>query len=220
MVITIDGPAGSGKSTASRKLAAALGCAYLDTGATYRGVAYHALELGVNLEDEAALADVARRIDLELLPHDDGVRVLISGRDVSARIRTPQVTTLTRHTAGSAMVRGVLVELQRRIGREMGSFVSEGRDQGSVVFPDADVKFYLDASPEVRARRRTDELQDLGVNADYEQIRQSIIERDRRDIARRVGPLVRPEGAIVMDTSDMDINQVTEAMLRAVEERT
>ena len=219
MVITIDGPAGSGKSTASRKLAGALGIAYLDTGATYRGVAYHALELGVDLEDEAALADVARQIDLELLPHDDGVRVLISGRDVSDRIRTPQVTSLTRHTAGSALVRGVLVELQQQIGRELGSFVTEGRDQGSVVFPEADVKFYLDASPEVRARRRTDELQAVGANADYEQIRQSIIDRDQRDIARRVGPLVRPEGAVVIDTSDMDINQVTEAMVQAVEER-
>ena len=218
MVITIDGPAGSGKSTASRKLAAALGLAYLDTGATYRAVAHHGLELGVDLEDESALAEVARRIDLELIPADDGVRVLISGRDVSAPIRTPQVTALTRHTAGSALVRGVLVELQRRIGRELGSFVTEGRDQGSVVFPDADVKFYLDASPEVRARRRTDELLTAGAEADYDQILRSIIDRDRRDIAREVGPLVKPEGAIVIDTSDMDINQVTDAMARTVEE--
>ncbi|MDP6044656.1 MAG: (d)CMP kinase [Phycisphaerae bacterium] len=220
MVITIDGPAGSGKSTASRRLAAALGLAYLDTGATYRGLAYYALELGADLEDEAALADLAGKIDLQLIPDDNGVRVLISGKDVSAAIRTEQITALTRHAAGSALVRGVLVQLQRKIGRELGGFVTEGRDQGSVVFPDADVKFYLDASAEIRARRRTDELQSAGADADYDDILQSIIDRDQRDIARQVGPLVRPDGAIVIDTSDMDINQVTDAMIQAVEERT
>ncbi|MCP4378927.1 MAG: cytidylate kinase, partial [bacterium] len=138
---------------------------------------------------------------------------------VSAQIRSAQVTALTRHTAGSAMVRGVLVELQRRIGRELGSFVTEGRDQGSVVFPDADVKFYLDASPEIRARRRTDERRNNASRADYEQILQAIIERDQRDITREVGPLVKPDGAVVIDTSDMNINQVTEAMARTVKER-
>ncbi|MDP7288490.1 MAG: (d)CMP kinase, partial [Phycisphaerae bacterium] len=146
--------------------------------------------------------------------------VLISGKDVSAAIRTEQITALTRHAAGSALVRGVLVQLQRKIGRELGGFVTEGRDQGSVVFPDADVKFYLDASAEIRARRRTDELQSAGADADYDDILQSIIDRDQRDIARQVGPLVRPDGAIVIDTSDMDINQVTDAMIQAVEERT
>ena len=197
-----------------------LGLAYLDTGATYRGLAYYALESGVDLQDEVALAALARKIDLQLIPADNGVRVLISGRDVSAEIRTEEITALTRHAAGSAMVRGVLVDLQRKIGRELGGFVTEGRDQGSVVFPDADVKFYLDASAEIRARRRTDERHSAGEQADYNEILQSIIDRDRSDITRDVGPLIRPDSAVVIDTSDMDINQVTEAMVRAVEERT
>ncbi len=196
-----------------------MGLAYLDTGATYRGLAYYAHQLGADLEDEAAMADLAARIDLQLIPDQSGVRVLISGNDVSAAIRTPEVTALTRHAAGSAMVRGVLVELQRKIGRELGGFVTEGRDQGSVVFPDADVKFYLDASPEIRARRRTDETLATGTDADYEEILQAIIDRDQRDINRDVGPLVRPDGAIVIDTSDMDIHQVTESMVQTVKER-
>jgi len=220
MVITIDGPAGSGKSTASRKLAASLGVAYLDTGATYRGLAYYAMASGVDMEDETALADLARRIDLQLIPDDNGVSVLLAGRDISAEIRTEQITALTRHAAGSAQVRNILVELQRKIGWELGNFVTEGRDQGSVVFPDADVKFYLDASPEIRARRRTDELQAAGAHADYKEILQSIIDRDQRDKSRQVGPLVRPDGAVVIDTSEMNIEQVTEAMVRTVEERT
>ncbi len=220
MVITIDGPAGSGKSTASRKLAALLGLAYLDTGATYRGLAYYALTSGIDLENETALADLARRIDLQLIPDEDGVNVLLGGRDISAEIRTEQITALTRHAAGSAVVRGVLVELQRKIGWDLGSFVTEGRDQGSVVFPDADVKFYLDASAEIRARRRTDERLATGDHADYDEILQAIIDRDQRDISRQVGPLVRPRGAVVIDTSEMNIDQVVEAMVRAVEERT
>jgi len=219
MVITIDGPAGVGKSTASRGLAAALGIAYLDTGATYRAVTYQAMELRIDLGDEAALADVAREIDIELPGGSDGAAVLISGKDVSSEIRTPQITARTRHAAGSPLVRGLLVELQRKIGRRLGSFVTEGRDQGSVVFPDADVKFYLDASPQVRARRRTDELHAAGAEADYDRILAAIIDRDRRDASREVGPLVKPDGAIVIDTSEMDIAEVTDALVSAVGER-
>jgi len=220
MIITIDGPAGVGKSTASRRLAEALGIAYLDTGATYRAATYQAMELGVDLNDEAALADVAQKIDLKLISGDEGTTVLISGKDVTGEIRTPEITAETRHAAASPVVRGVLVELQRRLGRQLGSFVAEGRDQGSAVFPDADVKFYLDASPEVRARRRTDELHAAGTEADYQQILDAIIERDRRDSSREVGPLVKPDGAIVIDTSEMNIAEVIEALLGAVKERT
>jgi len=220
MIITIDGPAGVGKSTASRRLAEALGIACLDTGATYRAATYRAMELGIDLSDEHALADVARKCDLEIACGIDGTTVLISGRDVSGAIRTPQVTAETRHAAGSPLVRGVLVELQRKLGRQLGSFVAEGRDQGSAVFPDADIKFYLDASPEVRARRRTDELLAAGGQADYDEILEAIIERDRSDRSREVAPLIKPDAAIVIDTSGMNLSEVTEALVSAVRDRT
>ena len=220
MIITIDGPAGSGKSTASRELAKALGITYLDTGATYRAVTYRAMRLGVDLEDEAALADVARKIDLKLIPEPGGTRVLADGQDISAEIRAPEVTARTHRAAGSPVVREVLVDLQRRLGAALGSFVAEGRDQGSVVFPEADVKFYLDASPQVRARRRTGDLEAAGLEAGLDDTRRAILNRDRHDRGRQVAPLIRPEGAIVIDTSDMTIAEVTDALARAVRERT
>lgn len=220
MIITIDGPAGSGKSTASRKLARALGIAYLDTGATYRAVTCRAISLGVDLADEGALADVARRIDLKLIPEPDGIRVLADGQDITAEIRTPEVTAQTHRAAGSPLVREVLVELQRRLGAELGSFVAEGRDQGSVVFPEADVKFYLDASPQVRARRRKDDLEAAGLEADLDDTRRAILDRDRHDRGRHVAPLIRPEGAIVIDTSEMTIAETSAVLARAVRERT
>ena len=220
MIITIDGPAGSGKSTASRELARALGIAYLDTGATYRAVTHRAMHLGVDLEDEEALAGVARKIDLKLIPEPGGIRVLADGQDITAEIRTPEVTAQTHHAAGSPVVREVLVDLQRRLGAGLGSFVAEGRDQGSVVFPRADIKFYLDASPRVRARRRTAELEATGADADFSEIRKAIVDRDQSDRTREVAPLIRPEGAIVIDTSDMTIAEVTDALVRGVRERT
>jgi len=220
MIITVDGPAGSGKSTVARELAKALSIAYLDSGATYRAVTYHAISQGIDLQDEAALAALAKRIDLELIPQADGVGVLVSGRDVSRQIRAPEITTQTRYAASAPRVRAVLVKLQRKIGNRMGSFVSEGRDQGSVVFPDADVKFYLDASPQVRARRRSDELRATGRPADRRKILQAIMDRDRRDRSREVGPLVKPDGAVMIDTSEMTVAQVTEAMVQVIQERT
>jgi len=220
MIITIDGPAGSGKSTASRELARALGIAYLDTGATYRAVTFRAISLGVDLADEAALADVARKIDLKLIPEPGGTRVLADGQDITAEIRTPEVTAQTHHAAGSPVVREVLVDMQRRLGADLGSFVAEGRDQGSVVFPDADVKFYLDASPQVRARRRKDYLEAAGLEADLDDTRRAILDRDRHDRGRQVAPLIRPEGAIVIDTSEMAIAETSAVLARAVRERT
>lgn len=215
MIITIDGPAGSGKSTAARGLAAALGIAYLDSGATYRAVTLAAIRAGVDWADEAALAELARRTHVRLIPEERGVRVLLGEEDVSAAIRTTEVTEKSRYAARSGVVREVLVDLQRRIGRELGDFVAEGRDQGTVAFPQADLKFYLDARPEVRARRRHAELTAAGQPADPDGVLQAVVERDRRDRSRAVGPLAKPPGAIEIDTSDMSVAQMVAAM-RAV----
>ena len=219
MIVTIDGPAGSGKSTAARKLAEALGIAFLDTGATYRAVTWEAMRRGADLADEAALADVARGAEIRLVPGEDATRVIVDGRDVSQEIRSPEVTENSRHAAAAPLVREVLVGLQRRIGREMGSFVSEGRDQGSVVFPEADLKFFLDASPVVRARRRLAELRAAGQDAEYEQVLDAIGRRDRRDRGRPVAPLLVPDGAIEIDTTGMTIEEVTAELVRRVEGR-
>ena len=217
MIITIDGPAGSGKSTAARKLAEALGIAFLDTGATYRAATYRALREGVDTADEAALVASTRAADIDLQPGPEGMRVLLDGRDVSREIRSAQVTDSVHHIATSPAGRELLVRLQRRIGARLGEFVAEGRDQGSVVFPGADVKFYLDASAEIRAKRRTAEMLAAGQQADYRQVLRAILDRDERDRSRPVAPLVTPAGAVVLDTSGLSIDQVTAALLRAVE---
>ena len=213
MIITIDGPAGSGKSTSARELAKALGIAHLDTGATYRAVTLLAMRRGANLADEAALAELARGMDIRMTSTADRVAVLLDGEDVTDEIRTEAVTANSRYAAASAAVREVLVELQRRLGRQLGSFVTEGRDQGSVAFPAADVKFYLDAHPAERARRRCEELQSHGQQANHDAVLEAILQRDRQDRARAVGPLTVPDGATIIDTSDTEIQQVTRKLL-------
>ena len=213
MIITIDGPAGVGKSTAARMLAATLGIAYLDTGATYRAATLQAIRDDAAMTDQAALAAVARNADIQLIGRHDGLRVLLNGRDVSADIRDPKVTNNAHYLASAPAVREVLVKLQRRIGADLGDFVAEGRDQGSVVFPEADVKFYLIATPQVRAQRRCDELAAAGAPADYDQVLADIQQRDGRDSSRTVAPLVRPEGAIGIHTTDKTVEQVQAELL-------
>jgi len=219
MIITIDGPAGSGKSTTARALAGALGIAYLDTGATYRAVTLKALREGADLQDGPALAEVVRQMRLKLTPRPEGLSVELDGCDVSDAIRSAEVSAHSRYVARSPEAREVLLALQRKLGAELGDFVSEGRDQGSVVFPEADWKFYLDADPEVRARRRCADLAANGEPADYEQTLEAIRRRDHSDRSRSVAPLICPEGAVVIRTTETTPEQVVARMLQHVRKR-
>ena len=220
MIITLDGPAGSGKSTAARELAKALGVAHLDTGATYRAVTLAALRRGVDFADEAALADLTARLDVRLERAGDRLRVLLDGEDVSDQIRSAAVSDNSHHVAAAPAVRKLLVALQRKMGEELarrtGGVVAEGRDQGSVVFPDAEVKFYLDAAPQVRAKRRLADLLAAGEQVNYEDVLAAILTRDRRDSTRPVDPMIKPAGAIEIDTTATSVEQVTAELVRHV----
>lgn len=215
VVITIDGPAGVGKSTVAKLLAKTLGVQYLDTGATYRTLAYHALEQGVDPRNEAAVARLTRAIPLALeqLP-SNGVRVLLSGRDVTRAIRTERVTEAAAIVAQHPRVRRAMVRLQRRLARKH-SCVVEGRDTGSVVFPRATFKFFLTANASVRARRRHGELVAIQPQApSVETIARQLRQRDRLDRQRAVGPLIRPADAVLVDTSTLNATEVVARMRR------
>ena len=213
MIITIDGPAGSGKSTAARKLAARLRVPYLDTGAMYRVVTLAALEDNVDLTDEDALTQAAATADFDLDCGPTHVRVTFRDHDVTEEIRSMRVSESTRYIASSPGVRVLLVERQRELGRALGSMVTEGRDQGSVVFPDADFKFFVDAAMEKRAERRYHELLADGEDVTMEQILRNLRLRDRTDAGREVAPLRIPEGAVVIDTSNLTITQMLDVLI-------
>jgi cytidylate kinase len=209
MIITIDGPAGSGKSTAARKLAALLQIPYLDTGAMYRALAYAALKQGLRMDDSPGLVELARTAELELDCGPTHTRVRINGEDVSEAIRTMAVSQATSPIAKSQPIRDILVQKQRSIGRRLGTFVTEGRDQGSVVFPDADVHFVVDADLDRRAQRRFQEMTAEGEEVDYAAVRANLATRDGYD-ARQWAALLEPGRAIRIDTSHMNIAEMVE----------
>ncbi len=211
MVITIDGPAGSGKSTAARKLAARLEMAYLDTGAMYRAIAYAAQQRGVNVGDPDALLAVAREVKLELDCGPTYTRVRLDEHDVSEAIRTLSVSSITPYVAKHPGIRALLVERQREIGGRLGSVISEGRDQGSVVFPDADVKFVLEASLETRAQRRLREMLAEGEEVTLDQVVENLRARDAVD-QKQWQALQAPGAAVVIDTTSMGIGEVIDRM--------
>ena len=218
MIITIDGPAGSGKSTAARKLAAKLAIAYLDTGAMYRATALAALQAGARLKDDDALVEVAKKADIHVDCGPTHTRVFLNGIDVSEAVRSMAVNQATSFVARIPRIREMLVEKQRTIGTRLGSLVTEGRDQGSVVFPNADLKFFLDAGLEKRAMRRFQELIADGEEASYEMIMENLRDRDGND-QHQWAPLLEPATAIHIDTTHMTIHEVVERLLEEVRRR-
>jgi len=213
VVITIDGPAGAGKSTVAAELARRLGFTLIDTGALYRGLAWAVQEAGVALEEGPALREVLDRTGVRL----DGARVLVDGRDVTAEIRTPAISRLTSRLTTLGVVRDKMTPIQRALAAAGGA-VLEGRDTGSVVWPEAEVKFYLDADLDTRARRRRGDLAARGLDADLETVREDVARRDRQDMERALAPLVKPEGAVVVDTTGRSVAEVVDGLLRLIEQ--
>ncbi|HET6498142.1 MAG TPA: (d)CMP kinase [Coriobacteriia bacterium] len=213
MIVAIDGPAASGKSTVARALAARLGAHYLDTGAMYRTLAYAATVRGVPLDDEALVARLAERIEIDFC-HADGsptpTAVLLDGEDVTAAIRTPAADEAVSVVARLPRVRAAMVAQQRRAASAGETIVLEGRDIGTVVFPDAEVKVFLTASAEERARRRHAEMSERGHALEREAVRDGLERRDFADISRETGPLTPAPDAVMVDTTGMTIDEVVE----------
>lgn len=219
VIITIDGPAGTGKSTVAHRLASRLGLEFLDTGAMYRAAALLALERGIDPTDGPALAEAVRQADLHFDWSADPPRVLLGTRDVTKRIRDLDVSGCVSIVASQPALRRELVERQRIIARRHPRLVTEGRDQGSVVFPDAAVRFYLDADPHVRATRRVEQMALAGKVVNFDEVLADIQGRDRLDGSRADGPLIKPHGALVIDTSRLTLDEVVDRLEHEVRDR-
>lgn len=217
IVVAIDGPAGAGKSTVTRQLAARLGYQLLDTGALYRAVALLGRRRGVDWSDGAGLAAVAADLDVRFQLDGERNRMWVSDEEVTDAIRTPEISDGASRVSALPPVRAALLDLQRRLGAR-GGVVAEGRDVGTVVFPTAAAKFFLTASPEERARRRCEELRAKGMKVDYDATLEEIRIRDERDSNRAVAPLVQAPDAIRVDSTGISVDEVVDRMERAVAE--
>ena len=213
-IVAIDGPAGAGKSTIAKRLAQRIGADYIDTGAMYRAVALKLLRTGTDYNDPEALQTMLDAMDVDF---SEG-RTILDGEDVSGLIRTPEISALASPSSGVPAVRYKLTALQQAMGKRKG-IVMDGRDIGTVVFPDADFKFFLTASADERARRRTEEMRAKGQEADFETIRADIIQRDYQDSHRAFRPLQKAEDAVEIDSTDMSIDNVVDTMMAFIEAR-
>lgn len=217
IVVAIDGPAGAGKSTIAKLAAEKLGYAYIDTGAMYRSVAWKFLQTGQPF-DEDFISGLSKTMLIDFKPEAKINRVFVDGTEVTDAIRTPEVTAIVSRVAAIGAVREAMVDQQRRMG-EAGGVLMDGRDIGTVVFPNAQLKIFLTASVEERARRRYAEMVAKGQQVDLQQLQADIAERDKQDSERAISPLRQAEDALLLDTSDMGISEVTDRILQLVQER-
>jgi len=219
MIITVDGPSGAGKGTLCYALAEKLGYALLDSGAIYRVTALAALKSAVELDDELALADLARHLDIQFVPQNGEVQILLNNENVSAQIRTQDVADAASKVAVFPAVRSALLQLQQDFAKQGNGLIADGRDMGTVVFPNAQAKLFLDASAEERAKRRFKQLQNKGISGNFAQILAEIKERDFRDRNRAVAPLKPADDALLLDSTELGIDEVITQALQFIESK-
>jgi CMP/dCMP kinase len=218
MIIAVDGPSGAGKSTLGKRLAKKLGLLYLDTGAMYRAVAFAVLQNNSS-KDKEKIVEIASAANIELIGEPENLRVLLDGQDISHEIRTNEVGQTASIVSAISEVRKILVQLQQELGNRGNGCVLDGRDIGTVVFPNADIKFFLTAKPESRARRRYEEDFEKNIATTFEHTLEEINQRDKRDITRADSPLSIADDAVVIDTSELDLDESFEKMMKFVIER-
>jgi cytidylate kinase len=215
LTIAIDGPSGAGKSTVASSLGKRLGYLYIDTGAMYRSVALGVKEKGIFSEDELAVSQLASSLHITFVTEEEQTRIFCEGEDITEAIRTPEISRLASSISTQKGVREALVRMQREMGRE-GSVILEGRDIGTVVFPDADVKFYLDAEGDERVRRRYHEMVEKGVKVDFKETQEELLQRDHNDMHRSQSPLRKADDALFIDSTRRSVEEIVEEMVRIV----